>query len=119
MLIAARSSHDFACCARDRERTLEIRFRFRRIRLRRLQRETVLPIRDGLPKFKDFPLSSAAPVRRSPNKGLRIIAHWKILIASNRNCDDVSNFRSMASSSGKRSRGKRPSSLVAGRSTKG
>ena len=40
MLIAARSSQDFACCCtRDRERALEIRFRFRRIRLRRLKRD--------------------------------------------------------------------------------
>ena len=40
MLIAARSSQDFACCCtRNRERTLEIRFRFRRIRLRRLERD--------------------------------------------------------------------------------
>jgi hypothetical protein len=29
MLIAARSSQDFACCWRVRERALEIRFRFR------------------------------------------------------------------------------------------
>ena len=34
MLIAARSSQDFACCfTRDRKRALEIRFRFRRIQL--------------------------------------------------------------------------------------
>ena len=40
MLIAARSSQDFACCCtRNRERTLEIRFRFRCIRLWRLERD--------------------------------------------------------------------------------
>ena len=40
MLIAARSSQDFGLLlARDRERALEIRFRFRRIRLGRLQRD--------------------------------------------------------------------------------
>ena len=40
MLIAARSSQDFACCCtRNRERALEIRLRFRRIRLRRLERD--------------------------------------------------------------------------------
>ena len=38
MLIAARSSQDFACCCtRNRERALEIGFRFRRVRLRRLE----------------------------------------------------------------------------------
>ena len=40
MLIAARSSQDFACCCtRNRERTLEIGFRFSRIRLGRHQRD--------------------------------------------------------------------------------
>ena len=40
MLIAARSSQDFACCWRaTAECALEIRFRFRRIRLWRHQRD--------------------------------------------------------------------------------
>jgi hypothetical protein len=40
MLIAARSSQDFACCARaNRERTLQMSFRFRRIRLGKLERD--------------------------------------------------------------------------------
>ena len=40
MLIAVRSSQDFACCIRATcERTLEMRFRFRRIRLGRHQRD--------------------------------------------------------------------------------
>ena len=40
MLIAARSSHDFACClTRNCERALEIRFCFGRIGLGRLQRD--------------------------------------------------------------------------------
>ena len=40
MLMAARNSQDLACCwARDRECALEVAFRFRRIRLRRLERD--------------------------------------------------------------------------------
>ena len=39
MLIAARSSHDFACLLCNRERPFEIRFRFRHIRVGRLKRD--------------------------------------------------------------------------------